>query len=281
MATRRLTIVAPAVAALVAVAAVLVISHSTTAVHEHAPLRMHAVLRPAQVEFGDAVTAQVVATIDAKNAGRVHIAQSLAPLTQLGEPRLRVVREGSLAVVVQTTEAACLTQACVSDSGTRTVTLPPARVTIGSSTSSLAWSQLTVRGRTTNAEVAASTTALRADASPPLVTYAISPALLAWLFGVAAALLAALAIAIFGREAARALNTRRRRADDPLARALLLARESEHRLPADRRVALDLLARVLHREPSTAIRDAAWSKEDPSPSAVSAIADDVERRLRK
>jgi hypothetical protein len=265
-----------AVAALVAAAILLVVGRTTTTVHENAASGMHAQLVPAQVEFGDELTARVVATVAAKDAGKVHIAQSLAPLSQLGDPVLRIEREGSLAVVVQTTQVACLTQACVADSGTSTVKLPLARVTVGSSTSSVPWPQLTVQGRVTKSAVAASSTALRADSSPPGVTYRIAPNTLAWLLAAVAALLAALAIAGGGRELMRAA-ARRRPAVDPLQRALALAREAERRPPPDRRVALDLLARVLGRTSPDAISDTAWSAPEPSPTALSAIVDEVER----
>jgi hypothetical protein len=261
--------------ALVAAAILLVVGRTTTTVRE-TPTGMHAQLVPAQVEFGDELTARVVATVASKEAGKVHIAQSLAPLTQLGDPVLRIEREGSVAIVVQTTQVACLTQACVTDSGTSTVKLPPARVTVGSSTSSVPWPQLTVQGRVTKAAVAASSTALRADSSPPAVTYRIAPNTLAWLLAAVAALLAAAAIAIGGRELTRAA-ARRRPAVDPLERALALAREAERRPPPDRRVALDLLARVLGRTTPDAISDTAWSAPEPSPTALAAIVDEVER----
>jgi hypothetical protein len=265
-----------AIAALVAAAVLLAIGRTTTAVHENAATTMRAQLVPAQVEFGDELTARIVATVASKDAGKVHIAQSLAPLTQLGAPMLRIEREGSVAVVVQTTQAACLTQACVTDSGTSTVKLLPARVTVGSTTSSVAWPQLTVQGRVTKAAVDASKTALRADSSPPAVTFRVAPNTLAWLLAAGAALLAALAIAGAGGELMRAA-ARRRPAVDPLQRALTLAREAEGRSPPDRRVALDLLARVLGRTSSDAISDTAWSAPEPSPSALSAIVDEVER----
>jgi hypothetical protein len=276
VASRRLVVVAIAAAALVAAAVLLVVGRTTTTVHESTEGAMHAQLVPAQVEFGDELTARIVATVAAKDAGKVHIAQSLAPLTQLGEPALRIEREGSVAVIVQTTRAACLTQACVADSGTSTVKLPSARVTVGASTSSVAWPQLTVQGRVTKAAVAASSTALRADSSPPAVTYRIAPNTLAWLLAAVAALLAALAIAGAGEELMRAA-ARRRSAVDPLQRALVLAREAERRSPPDRRVALDLLARVLGRTSPDAISETAWSAPEPSPAALSAIVDKIEQ----
>jgi hypothetical protein len=61
---------------------------------------------------------------------------------------------------------------------------------------------------------------------------------------------------------------------DPYARALALAREAEHRPPADRRRALALLGRLAGDRETAA---AAWSAPDPTPERLAAIVDRLER----
>jgi hypothetical protein len=287
VATRRLTTAAAiTVAAIAAVVVVLVLGRSVPTTHEAAPGLIHVQARlvPAAVQFGDPVTAQVVATVDASRIDphTVRITQSLAPLTGLGASSVRVLREGKLGVVVQTTRAACLTDACVGTSNSRTVSLPPARVTAASSggssrTVTAAWPALTVQGRVPASAVSSSVTALRADASPPTVSYRISPTTLAWLLDAAAVVLAALAVVVGGREAAR-LIAARRPSVDPLTYALGLVRDAEGRPAPDRRVALDLLSRALGRRGERrAVQDTAWSQPDPSTADMSALVEEIER----
>jgi hypothetical protein len=275
------------VAAIAATVVVLVLGRSVPTTPEGSPGQIHVQARlvPAAVQFGDPVTAQVVATVDASRIDphTVRITQSLAPLTELGAPRVRVVREGKLGVVVQTTRAACLTDSCVGASNSTTVSLPPARVTAAPSggsarTVTVAWPALTIQGRVPASAVSSSVTALRADASPPSVSYRISPTTLALLLDAAAVVLAVLAVVFGGREAARLIAAKRPARVDPLTYALGLVRDAEQRPPPDRRVALDLLSRALGRRgEALAVQDTAWSEPDPSKADMSALVEEIER----
>jgi hypothetical protein len=288
VASRRLTTVAAiTVVAIAGVVVVLLLGRSVPSTTEGAaPGLIHAQARlvPAAVQFGDPVTAQVTATVDASRIDphTVRITQSLAPLTELGASSVRVLREGKLGVVVQTTRAACLTDACVGSSNSRTVSLPPARVTAASSggssrTVTAAWPALTVQGRVTASAVSSSVTALRADASPPSVSYRISPTTLARLLDAAAVFLVVLAVIVGGREVAR-LVAGRRPPVDPLTYALGVVRDAEGRPAPERRVALDLLSRVLGRRgEARAVQDTAWSEPEPSTADMSALVEEIER----
>ena len=77
-------------------------------------------------------------------------------------------------------------------------------------------------------------------------------------------------------------NRRRTRDDPEFERALDLARQAEHRVPADRRRALGLLARLLGEERvGVEARELAWSKPEPSPAALSEVVDEIEQGARR
>ena len=287
MATRRLTVFGVvAVGVVVVTAAALLLGRSAPATHEQAQataLRAHAQLLPAAVEFGDRLNAQVVAIVDPTKIDphRLRVSQSFAPLAVLGPTRTRILTGGPVDAVVLTTPLACLDEACVSTTGVRSVTLPavqvtaPGRGTVGAL--ALRWPTLSVQGRVTRSALASTSTALRADASPPAVSYRISPSALAWLLTGAAVLLAAAAVALGAREVGRLLAARRRPAQDAVAHALTLVREAEERPPPDRRRALDLLARALPGDGgATAVRDLAWSEPEPRSADLSALVERLE-----
>jgi hypothetical protein len=286
VAPRRLTILAAVVAGVVvAAAAVILLGRDAPGTPEQAPvtpIRGRAQLLPASVEFGDQLNAQVAVIVDPAKIDphRVRVSESFAPLTVLGPTRTRIVAEGSMDAVALSTPIACLDQACVSTTGVRSVTLPAVRVTVTEGRTApltLHWPVLSVQGRVAKSALASAATALHADASPPAVSYRISPSTLAWLLIAAAGLLAGAAIALTAREIQRVLAARRRTSEDEVTRALALVRDAERRPAPDRRRALDLLARVLRGDRTAAeVRDLAWSEPEPGSGDLSALVERLE-----
>jgi hypothetical protein len=279
MAQRRLTAALTAAAAL----AFLVLGASPAAARSVAgAVRANAQLTPANVEFGDRLTAEVVAVVDATHVdpGAIQITERLAPLTQLGPTERRIVRNGLMAAVVVTTPVACSTDACLDPTGERTIHLAPARLTVpGATVKSLSWPVLMVAGRVSRSDIAAG--ALRADATPPPLKYRISGSLLAWLLAGVSVALAVLAAALVAREVTRVIAARRAPRRETLAHALELAREAENRSVPDRRRALGLLARRLGgRHVATSVRDLAWSAREPSSTDVASLVEEIEHQRR-
>lgn len=280
MAARRLSAIA-AVAAATAVAAtlVVVIGHDAPSGGTAPPVALHAraELSPAAVEFGDEIEARVVAVVDAGRVDmhRIVVDENLTPLTELGPTTRSVTRRGRLATLLLTTPVSCLTDACVNATGQVRLTLPRVRISAPGRALTLRWPPLTVSGRVTRADLASSSTALRADASPPPVTYRLSAATLATLLSVLAAVLAIVAVAVGGREAVRASAARRRRDHDALTRALVFVREAKERPVPDRRRALELLDRVL-RGTRADVRDLAWSEPAPTSAQLASLVDELQ-----
>ena len=271
MAARRL--IAVVAAALVAALLVVLLGHDRPGggAAPPKPLLVRAQLTPSAVEFGDEVVARVVAVVDTREVDvrRLVVSDDLGPLTELGATTRTVTRRGSLATVVESTPVACLVQRCVSDAGEVRLTLPAVRVTAPGRAVDAHFPALTIRGRATSSD-----TSLRADASPPAVTYRISTSTLGLVLDIVAALLAAAGVALAGREVARVAG-RRRHAPDPLARALVLVREAEGRPPPDRRRALELLDRVLHGSRAE-VSELAWSKPEPTSDELARIVDELQ-----
>jgi hypothetical protein len=290
-----LTRIAVAAVAVAVGAAVLVVllarGRPAPAVEPRAALAAHASFEPAQVQFGDPVTARVVVLVDRRaiRPDSVRLTRNVSPLTQLGPVRTTRMRRGALEAISSTFTAACLSDGCVSSTGEQ-VLAPPAvavdatRVDGGAVHTRAAWPNLLVRGRVTDADLRSTRPPLRTDTAPPPLHYRIAPSTLATLLEAAAALLAAAGI---GLVALQALQVVRRRAgkqgeQGQLARALRLARQSETRDAPDRRRALGLVARVLDprdRRLADAAQDLAWSRPAPEPGPVSTLLDQVEREV--
>ncbi|HLX19876.1 MAG TPA: hypothetical protein VKR23_06970 [Gaiellaceae bacterium] len=272
MAARRLIPVL--VAAVLAAVVVVLVGHDAPggAAAPPKPLLVRAQLTPSSVEFGDEVVARVVVVMDARevDAHRVVVEDDFGPLTELGGTTRTVTRRGSLATVVESTPVACLVQRCVSDSGQVLLKLPAVHVVAPGRTATVRFPVLTVRGRTTSSD-----TSLRADASPPRVTYGISSSTLELVLGIVAALLAAVGVALAVHEVMRLVTGRRRSPPDPLARALVFVREAETRPAPDRRRALELLDQALHGS-RAGVSDLAWSKPEPTSDELARIADELQ-----
>jgi hypothetical protein len=200
MSTRVAVVTVALVAAAVAVAAAALLPlHSGRALPAPArPIAVQASFVPAAVEFGDPVTARVVVTLATSSvrASTLHLALGVSPLTQLGQIVERRVVRGGTTVVTYELRAACLSEACISPSGRRTVTPPGvvadiARDDGGRATATGTWAPLAVAGRVAPADVAAARLPFRAAVTPPPVTYRMRPATLAALLDAAAGILAA------------------------------------------------------------------------------------------
>ena len=240
-----------------------------------------AALDQTSVEFGDPVIATVAVT--AQQGTPIHVNADLAPLTPLGRTRITRVAHGSVQTVTYTTRASCLDDRCITPTKPKRVELRPAVILVGGRRATAAWPALTVQRRVSPADAARATPPLRAEATPPAVTYDVSPQHLALALDIAAAILAAAGVLLAGASAA-ALYRRRHRAAPltGLERALALAREAEQRPEPDRRRALGLLARLLDQRDERLAGEAddlAWSASAPSPGAVSELVSSVEHEV--
>jgi hypothetical protein len=129
---------------------------------------------------------------------------------------------------------------------------------------------------TTAAQVAHPLRSFRRQTTPPPTSYNIQPGLLRALLLAGAALLVAAALVLLWPLLRRLVPEPH---DDrtPLQRALDLVQSSLTRGPADRRRALDLLARVTGRDRSRVALDLAWSRPHPDPARIESLVESVER----
>lgn len=276
--------IASIAAAVLAAVAVVAIGHGDRS-GSSAPApaaRVGASLDQTAVDFGDPVTATV--TVTAPGDAAIHIGQDLAPLTQLGTPRITRVTQGGSQTVTYAARGTCLDDRCVATSNVKRIALRPATVTVGGRKTTAPWPVLKVQRRVAASDAAKTQPPLRSDTTPPPVMFRVSPARLATALDAVAALLAAAGVLLAGATAAAAY--RRRHAPEPLTgleRALALARDAEHRPERDRRRALELLARLLGpRDPTLAdeAEQLAWSEPAPTPVALAELVTEVEEKVR-
>jgi hypothetical protein len=255
------------------------------AVTPPAALTVRVSLNQDTVEFADPVTATVTVLVDrAVASSDVQVHEDLAPLTQLGNTRVTQATRGRLRTVTYIVRASCLDQRCITTKDAKRVTLKPVLVQVAPGrTTRATWPVLQVRPRVSKADVAQTHAPLRADTSPPPVTYRLAPAHLSRALEIAAAALAAAAVLLAGWTALALVRARRRPVPlTGLARALALAREAERRPTPDRRRALGLLAGLLGpRDPrlADAAEKLAWSAPDPTGDALTELVTDVEHEV--
>jgi hypothetical protein len=279
-------------AAAVAAAALVLAGGDSTGPTTAAALSVHASFEPDPVEFGDPVTAHVVAVADrrAVESGRIRLSAALRPLSAVGKPHVTRTERGGLLVIAYDVRAVCAVPACLAAHGPRVLRLRPVRVTAplragGLVAARSGWPPLEVRGRVARADVTPRLPPFRADVRPPAVSYRVDPSSLALGLRLAAALLAAVGVLLAGRQVAALLRHRRREDErTELERALALAREARGRPPQDRRRAVGLLARLLTaRDEGLAgdARELAWSKPPPTRDSVSELVARVEREAEE
>jgi hypothetical protein len=196
-------------------------------------------------------------------------------------PPKRSVSDGGKVVRIEQ-RLICLDRGCAADGRRRRVALPPVRVISGGARILGAPVTITIEPRVPVTAVKESRVRYRFDdtvrpAGGPSRAAIVALVLLAVVCVAAAAFLLAPGV------------TRRRTADSGeslrggLERALRLLRESARRPVPDRRRAADYVARAAEtRGSDVAVVDAtrvAWSKHDPQPPEVTALADRVETTL--
>lgn len=288
--TRRAVVAVSSVAAAsiaVAVAFLWPTASRSRAPQPARPIVVRAAFEPAVVEFGDLVTARVTVTFDTRavRPSTAHVVYGVAPLTQLGRAVLSDSTRGGVAVRTYETPAACLSDAClkrVVNPGTVHVDVARRRGGDGRVSAETTWTPLSVAGRVTPADLAASTPPFRAPTALPATTYRVSPSTLAILLGAAAAVLAACGAAL---AVSAALCTRRAAPDErpgELARALLLLRAARERPEPDRRSTLGYVARLITQRsvPLASTADAlAWSRPAPTPDSLTELAAELEREF--
>jgi hypothetical protein len=279
-------IAAVALAVGVAVTALVLALARTAPVHgvePRATLTVSTSFAPSVVQFGDRVVARVVVLADrrALDTSRLHVTQDIAPLSRLPGGHVTRTTRGGLVVVTYEVPATCIVDACLAPS----LRLPPARADAPRRAGGIAhaqarWPNLAVGSRVSTTDLKAARPVLRADTSAPAVSYRIDPGTLSYLLDAAAVLLALMGVGLAARQAT-ALARLRRTADhrSDVAVALELVREAASRPPEDRRRALGLLARVLRRNDeqlATTADDLAWSRPQPTPEGLAALADRVD-----
>ena len=278
-----------AVAGGLAVVGLLVLAHDspTRGVVLSKPLDIRTSFAPPRVQFGDRVVARVdvVADRNALDTSRLVVTQDLAPLSRLGPVEVTRTTRGRALVASYTVPAVCIAEECLARSGAKRLRLPRARVEAprrdggGTATASTRWPVLEVGGRVAPAEAAESPPPLRADTTPPAVSYRLSPGRFAPALDVVAVLLGLTAVALAAWQAL-VLVRRHRTVDrrDEVERALALVCEAEGRPAEDRRRALGLLSRVLRRRDgglATEAGDLAWSEPKPTPEQLASLRERV------
>jgi hypothetical protein len=270
-----------------AVVGLLLLGHSASAppITPTAPVEVAASLDPPVAQFGDRILARVVVALDVRlvRPQTLRFTDDLGPLTQLGPARTSSSTQGSLELVTAVVPVSCLSAPCIARSGVARVGLPPVRASVQARTgrtarASAPWPTLSVRGRVTASDLAASSPPFEADTTPPAATSRIAPATLATLLDVLAVLCALSAIGLVGWQVHLRMQRRRPRPGE-LERALQLTREAERRPVPDRRRALALLGRALGRDHrSGAARRLAWSEPAPEPRELEELVSAIEQR---
>jgi hypothetical protein len=271
------------VAVAAAVVAVLLLARTTSlqGVQPTRALTVRTSFDPPAVQFGDRVVAHVVVLADrgVLDTSKLHVTEDIAPLTTLGATHVTRTVRGRLLAVSYDLPAVCLSDSCIAPAGAKTLRLPAVhaeapRRSGGTVQATGVWPRLAVGTRVSAADLKPARPPFRADTSLPAVTYRIAPGTLTVVLDVVAALLAAAGVGLAVR---RAVVVRRRRTVDTrgaLERALALVRDAESRDPEDRRRAVGLLARVLHRRDdglAGVASDLAWSEPEPAPDELAAL----------
>lgn len=176
----------------------------------------------------------------------------------------------------------CLDRGCAPGDRPRRVALPPVRVISGEARTLAPPATIMLEPRVPETAVKQSRARYRVDeavrpAAPPPLKALVGLVLLVIVCVAGAGLLVAPGLV------RRRSTSAGERVRDELERALYLLRESARRPVSDRRRAADYVARVAGaRGSDLAVGDAtrvAWSKPDPQPPEVNALADRVETTL--
>ena len=241
------------------------------------PVAVRAWLSAPAVLFGDALRADVHVLVDRTRVdpASVRLVSSFEPF-HVNSRRVTRTDSGETTALRYNLELLCLERTCLPKQGQpRPVRLERGFVLFGpNQRRALDWPGVEVASRLSAADRVRPALRLP-DAPPPAATYALSPTLLTAVLLGGAALLALAALALLAIEVRRWVL--RRRARDPLAglspvgRALALLERA--RTPAERRAALDRLARAVDDdELADEARRLAWSEQAPDGPRVAAVA---------
>lgn len=261
---------------LLALAALLVLAVPPAAHGALPVVRVSA--EPQAPRFGDTLTYTVDVAVPRGHAGSTRVTTDVGVLTRVAAPQTTQSVEGDVAHVVVTERLACLVARCVARAGERVVGIPPARVSVGGVELRGAKVSLRVGPRVPLAVVRAPEAAFRWPSGVAALTARVDPATLQAALAAAGCVFLivgflVLARPLFGRERHAAAGR-----DDPLLRAIRLLRDSTTRDASDRRRAASHAGRLVGETP-VAIDAArvAWSRRDPRPADVTALADRVEQ----
>jgi hypothetical protein len=259
------------------------------------PISVQATLTPRPSLFGDPVTAEVDVQIDERTVDRssLHVDPRFDPFVPTRAPDVSHSRVGRHETVRYRYTLQCLSDNCVPDrKKPLVVQLRPFVVTATSGSRQVhaasTWPVTAILSRLQPRDVASFNPRFRRPRAVPAPTYSLSPSRTADILTAVGALIALVSLAVLAGEAARLLERRRRRRTvvlSPLEEALAYTRDSASRAdPADRRKALELLARTLEAEGAPALADTAgdvaWSEEAPTPEQALELADEVEGTTR-
>jgi hypothetical protein len=255
---------------------------------------VHAEVTPARSFFGQVLTAHAEFIVDPSRVdpASVELNVNLNPFRIRSESRRVTPGLGRAVVIDFRYEVQCVTRACVplgADRGALAEQLKPAKATYRGSDGvavsiPVRWPAFAVQSRLTAEEIALSTPQVANSATPPPVSWAISPGLLGALALSGAALLllgSGWLIASVANRDNRLLRAYRIPAHlTPVERALVLAEHAAaHGEVEESRKALERLAEELRkRSAEMDANDAerlAWSESGPSPETVAELATSV------
>jgi hypothetical protein len=253
-------------------------------------------LSPGAVHFGDPLTARAMVVLDPARVKTSSV--RFAP--RFGSYRIArgsrdTRREGGLTRVSYSFVLECLGAGCAPGQPQVALRFPQAILRFRTRTGNpsrlaVQWPSITVASRLDDSDRADPAAHLRADTSPPPVSYRLSPGVLvAGLATVSGLLVLAAGVLVFlalprtapARTEPQADGTAR----SPLADALRLVRETaaDGHGPEQRRMALQRLVRELRRsdrrELALTAGRLAWSNGPPSAGAAREFAAQVEREL--
>jgi len=260
-----------------------------------AAIAAEASILPQASQFGDVITAQAVVTLDPRRIDEASV--RLVPhflSYRIASGTRDVSRTGGATRIAYSFALECLGAGCAPGRPQVVLDFPNAALryrTASGSAKRLAvnWPSITVASRLDDADRAYPGAHLRADTTPPAVSYDLSPGPLAIGLAAASALLVltagGLVLLAFRRRAVPARAVEPETDDSPLELALRLVREtaSNGNHPELRRLALQRLVRELRATDNAALADAAgrlaWSDGLPSPGTAREFADRVEQEV--
>jgi hypothetical protein len=261
-----------------------------------AAISAQASISPGAVHFGDPLAARAVVILDPARieASSVRLVPQFLSYRVVQGTR-DVQREGGLTRISYTFRLECLTVGCAPGRAQVALDFPAAALSYRSRAGTghrlaVAWPGITVASRLDDADRADPGGRLRADTSPPPVSYRLSPDALVGGLAAAAALLV-LAAGTFLFFALRRTATAAAEPDTdvavrtPLEDALRLVRETaaNGNKPELRRLALQRLVRELHGssrgELARSAGRLAWSNGAPSAADTEDFVAEVEKEL--